>query len=197
MQGGHDLIFSTNMGLQGGHDPLNTQVCPFWDCKAVVTPFKGGRDSRKGATTPLNVCAALHSRVSLSDTRDPAGLPRGESDFFDFFSFLVTVLRRFLSLKLSDTRVYEPQIRALLVTTTNFCAVVVLYCQPTGQHPLYHRNDLVDRPRAMGAWLSFPQMPRGGRSKSLSGKRASLVLHAAGGTYRNLSLILITCCRSS
>jgi len=31
-----------------------------------------------------------------------------------------------LSLKLSDTRVYEPQIRARLGTTAHFCEVVVL-----------------------------------------------------------------------
>jgi hypothetical protein len=36
------------------------------------------------------------------------------------FLTLVTGPRR------SDTRVYEPQIRALLVTTTHFCEVIVL-----------------------------------------------------------------------
>ena len=43
-----------------------------------------------------------------------------------FFFTLVTGPRRSLNLKLSDARVYEPQIRALLVTTTHFCEVVVL-----------------------------------------------------------------------
>ena len=38
-------------------------------------------------------------------------------DFFFFFFTLVTGPRRSLSLKLSDTRVYEPQIRARLGTT--------------------------------------------------------------------------------
>jgi len=38
--------------------------------------------------------------------------------FFFFFVTLVTGPRRSLSLKLSDTRVYEPQIRARLGTTT-------------------------------------------------------------------------------
>jgi len=43
------------------------------------------------------------------------------------FSFtLVTGPRRSLGLKLSDTRVYEPQIRARLGTTAHFCEVVVL-----------------------------------------------------------------------
>ena len=43
-----------------------------------------------------------------------------------FFFTLVTGPRRSLSLKLSHTRVYEPQIPARLVTTTHFCDVVVL-----------------------------------------------------------------------
>ena len=43
-----------------------------------------------------------------------------------FFVALVTVPRSSLSLQLSDTRVYEPQIRARLVTTAHFCEVVVL-----------------------------------------------------------------------
>ena len=38
--------------------------------------------------------------------------------------------RRSLSLKLSDTRVYEPQIRARLGTTAHFCKVVILNLQP-------------------------------------------------------------------
>ena len=44
-----------------------------------------------------------------------------------FFFTLVTSPRRSLSLKLSDTRVYEPQIRARLGTKTHFCEVV---CTP-------------------------------------------------------------------
>ena len=39
--------------------------------------------------------------------------------FFFFFFTLVTGPKRSLSLKLSDTRVYEPQIRARLVTTAH------------------------------------------------------------------------------
>ena len=45
-------------------------------------------------------------------------------DFFFFFT-LVTGPRRSLSLKLNDTRVYEPQIRARLGTIAHFCKVVV------------------------------------------------------------------------
>jgi len=43
-----------------------------------------------------------------------------------FFFTLVTGPRRSWSLKLSDTRVYTPQIRARLGTTAHFCEVVVL-----------------------------------------------------------------------
>ena len=46
--------------------------------------------------------------------------------FFFFFFTLVTGLGRSLSLKLSDTRVYEPHIRARLGSTAHFCKVVVL-----------------------------------------------------------------------
>jgi len=45
---------------------------------------------------------------------------------FFFFLTLVTGPRRSFGLKLSDTRVYEPQKRARLGTTTHFCEVVVL-----------------------------------------------------------------------
>jgi len=41
-----------------------------------------------------------------------------------FFLNLVTGPRRSLSLKLSDTRVYEPQIRARLGTSAHFCRVI-------------------------------------------------------------------------
>ena len=41
-----------------------------------------------------------------------------------FFFTLVTGPKSSLSLKLSDTRVYEPQIRARLGTTAHFCRVV-------------------------------------------------------------------------
>ena len=43
-----------------------------------------------------------------------------------FFFTLVTGPRRSLSLDLSDTRVYEPPIRARLGTAARFCKVVVL-----------------------------------------------------------------------
>jgi len=49
-------------------------------------------------------------------------LTRNSTSFFT----LVTGPRRSLSLKLSDTRVYAPQIRARLGITAHFCKVVVL-----------------------------------------------------------------------
>ena len=57
--------------------------------------------------------------------------PRSDLKFFFavvffFFFTLVTGPIRSLSLKLSDTRVYEPQIRARLGTTAHLCKVVVL-----------------------------------------------------------------------
>ena len=59
--------------------------------------------------------------------RFPTGLegPEGHTRttplfFFFFFFTLVTGPRRSLSLKLSDTRVYEPRIRARLGTTAHF-----------------------------------------------------------------------------
>jgi len=49
-----------------------------------------------------------------------------ESGNFFFFFTLVTGPRRSVSLKLSDTRVCEPQMRARLGTTAHLCEVVVL-----------------------------------------------------------------------
>jgi len=51
-----------------------------------------------------------------------------------FFVTLVTGPRRSLSLKLSDTRVYAPQIRALLGTDSHFCEVVVLKLRTGAGH---------------------------------------------------------------
>ena len=52
--------------------------------------------------------------------RSPSPLARRRRYFFFFFVFtLVAGPKRSSSLKLSDTRVYEPQIRVLIVTTTH------------------------------------------------------------------------------
>jgi len=50
----------------------------------------------------------------------------GATTFFLLFFTLVTGPRRSLNLKLSDTRVYAPQIRARLATTAHFCKAVAL-----------------------------------------------------------------------
>ena len=60
----------------------------------------------------------------LGHTTYPGRSGGGESLFF-FFT-LVTGSRRSVSLKLSDKRVYAPQIRARLRTAAHFCEVVVL-----------------------------------------------------------------------
>ena len=81
-------------------------------------------------------------------------MPRTDSavkKYFGFFFFtLVTGPRRSVSLKLSETGVYEPQIRGLLVATTHLCEGVVasaaghspfpsrtLLYQPFLLYPLY------------------------------------------------------------
>ena len=56
--------------------------------------------------------------------------PEGKEPFFFFFFTIVTGPRRFLRLKLSDIRVYEPQIRARLGTPAHFCKVVVIKLSP-------------------------------------------------------------------
>jgi len=50
--------------------------------------------------------------------------------YFFFFFTLVTGPRRPLSRKLSDTRVYEPHIRARLGTTAYFCEVAISHKSP-------------------------------------------------------------------
>jgi len=67
----------------------------------------------------------------VPDVGEVPGVPvpregRPALQVFFFFITLVTGPRRSLSLKLSDTRVYEPQIRARLRTTAHFCRVSAL-----------------------------------------------------------------------
>jgi len=63
-----------------------------------------------------------------------------------FFFALVTVPRRSLSLKLSDTGVCEPQIRARLGITAQFCKVVVRRPDHALRTPLQARPVLGERP---------------------------------------------------
>ena len=70
--------------------------------------------------------AGLWIHVAGSRPRT-TGVPRSSRRMLFFFFFtLVTGPGRSLSLKMSDTRVYEPQIRARLGTAAHFCRVVVL-----------------------------------------------------------------------
>ena len=64
---------------------------------------------------------ALRRRV-FSSRRQPPGAARAARILF--FLTLVTGHRRSLNLKLSDTRVCEPQIRARLGTTAHFCSPI-------------------------------------------------------------------------
>ena len=73
----------------------------------------------------------------------------------DFFFFtLGTGPRRPLRLKRSDTRVYEPRIRARLETTAHFCKVVVLKLRAV---PLQNA-----RMAKLEAWVGHPDGSPGG-----------------------------------
>ena len=63
----------------------------------------------------------------------------GAADSKQVFFFFTRVIspRRSLSLKLSDTRVYEPQIRARLGTTAHFCRGFFL---KSGSNVYYYEN---------------------------------------------------------
>ena len=61
--------------------------------------------------------------------------------FFFFFLTLVTGRSRSLSLKLSGTGVYEPQIRARLGSTAHFCEVDVLHAHLRRKHSLRNRGE--------------------------------------------------------
>ena len=77
-----------------------------------------------------------------------------------FFFTLVTGPRRSLSLELSDTRVYEPQTRAHLVTTALF------YVQP-GSPPTFSVSALFRLPPLLSSrlrWARKPSERKGGTS---------------------------------
>jgi len=72
------------------------------------------RTSRLSIKNSLSLCRGWRACISASDPT-----PYSRQVFF-FFITLVTGPRRSLSLKLSDTSVYEPQIRARLRTTPSY-----------------------------------------------------------------------------
>jgi len=81
------------------------------------------------------VChSTLGSRVIKKTMRSPRSTMSRRSAQWSRSFFFVTLVkgpRRSLSLNLSDTRVYEPQIRARLGTTAHFCEVDVLRLRRT------------------------------------------------------------------
>jgi len=81
------------------------------------SPFIGAEPFSKRLSVAMN---------GLLDSGDVPRSPGASHLIFFVFFTLVTGPRRSLSLKLSDTRVYGPQIRARLGTTAHFCGVVVL-----------------------------------------------------------------------
>jgi len=85
-----------------------------------------GRGSSTRCTTSTSGASRGGGRRVRAQVPFPA-LPHSGFFFFFFFFFtLVTGPRRSLSLNLSVTRVYAPQIQARLGTTAHFCRVVVL-----------------------------------------------------------------------
>ena len=104
--------------LQGGDDkpPHAKQRHPRGRIDSCITQLK--------AQGPSRTCNESKEEEEKEDSlgstmphRDSLAHSRTAHCFFT----LVTGPRRFLSLKLSDTRVHEPQIRARLGTTTHFC----------------------------------------------------------------------------
>jgi len=96
--------------------------------------------------------ALLHSQAKLLRVRNrELESMLSSSSFFT----LVTRPRRSLSLKLSDTRVYEPQILTRLGTTAQFCRVVVL---KLGAVPFAGESASSAEPR-VGEQAFLPQTP--------------------------------------
>jgi len=85
----------------------------------------------------------------------PASVRSRITHFFVFFT-LVTGPRRSLSLKLGDTRVYEPHIRARLGTTAHFCEAQ----HPTISHQPFQRQETIQLQRIKTSTLLLPPFPR-------------------------------------
>ena len=120
---------------EGAASELVGVSTPTGALQAAATPVSGRRagSGRRGHASPSGVVGWRApkspglARVPLSPGDSSCGGVRKPPNPFSFFLFtLVTGPRRSLSLKLSDTRVYEPQIRARLGTTAHFCEVAVL-----------------------------------------------------------------------
>ena len=97
-----------------------TRVVPI----SGVRPFEQNSTCLTQLTSGPDVVQIWSHHGRKFDTTKPAystvWVPLLQYFFFFFFFTLVTGPRRSLSLRLSDTRVYEPQIRARLGTTALF-----------------------------------------------------------------------------
>jgi len=116
------IMSSTASGLamaeEGGGHRRSRRSKTVW-----TTPSVYPRNSRGGsslrADEPAPTTTDQPDGVALANATDMEHEAAPESSV-SFFLTLVTGPRRSLSLKLSDTRVYEPQIRARLGTTALF-----------------------------------------------------------------------------
>ena len=125
-----------------------------WHAASTVSPSHP-RSSKKTPTShtfppPLKSSPQETLPCLLNALERPHA--RGVGRHFFFFFTLVTGPRRSLSLKLSDTRVYEPQIRARLGTTAHFCEVVVLKLRAVGLRVLVARNSARSQRSAWLVW---------------------------------------------
>ena len=77
------------------------------------------RGAGAGAYPGVSTIKTRNSRPETLDTKSETRNPRPEIRNFFFFFTLVTGPRRSLSLKLGDTRVYEPHIQARKSETRN------------------------------------------------------------------------------
>ena len=103
---------------------------------SCITQLKAQGPSRtcneRSATEPSPLCSTF------------------SSSFFFFFFTLVTGPRRSLSLKLSDTRVYEHQIRAALATDS--------WAAPVLWRRLSKLGYLAQDVRVRGSWAKYPHV---------------------------------------
>ena len=104
-------------------------------CSIALRGFRGSRARLRGLTDPqINYFSVSGFGFQVYQGSgllggfglgiSGVGFIRGFGGYSLFFTH-VTGSRRSLSLKLSDTKGYEPQIRARLGTTAHFCRVVV------------------------------------------------------------------------
>jgi len=137
---------------------LNLEPEPRSPEPEIRNPKPGTRNPNPGTRNPepetRNPETGPEPRNPESGTRNPKpGTRSPEPEIrspksgtrHTFFFTLVTGPRRSLSPKLSDTRVYEPQIRARLGTTAHFCRVVVLSLSPK------HTSQVVSLKEATGS----------------------------------------------